>query len=249
MRNLSADDQVWRYMAFGRFVWMLTARKLWLSRADTLGDPWEVALSTDQVRQIVAKAPIQTIDDIAAGTPHEAASARTERIVDEWKKSTYVSCWRVSDHESHALWKLYCGSPEGIAIRTTLGRLRDSVQSLQVQPVNYALEPRSLSLLDLASTKRPAYAYEDEVRVISTHVVGARASSSSQVVGKAELVNWSAEDNIDAVFVHPDADEQFISTVGLSLRSSRQDWSRRCSGRQCELRRHFIFLDRELSSD
>jgi hypothetical protein len=192
---------------------MLTERKLWLSRADTLGDPWEIALSVDQVRQIVAKAPIQTIEDMLADTPHESASGRTERIVGEWKKATYISCWCASDHESHALWKIYCGSPEGIAIRTTLGRLRESVLGLQVQPINYALEPRTLSLLDLASTKRPTYAYEEEVRVISTHLPGARAIGNSEVVGKAELVDWNPEDTIDAVFVHPEADEPFISTV------------------------------------
>ena len=36
--------KVWRYMSFGRFVWMLKRKALWMSRVDQLGDAWEGVL-------------------------------------------------------------------------------------------------------------------------------------------------------------------------------------------------------------
>jgi hypothetical protein len=45
MNNPVSADRVWRYMTFSRFVWLLQNKQLWLSRADLLGDPWELAPS------------------------------------------------------------------------------------------------------------------------------------------------------------------------------------------------------------
>jgi hypothetical protein len=38
------DQKVWRYLSFSRFMWMLQNKQLWLSRADKLDDPWELAI-------------------------------------------------------------------------------------------------------------------------------------------------------------------------------------------------------------
>jgi hypothetical protein len=41
---------------------------------------------------------------------------RAVRINKLWRETTYISCWSSADHESYALWKLFCGSNEGVAI-------------------------------------------------------------------------------------------------------------------------------------
>jgi hypothetical protein len=42
-------------MSFGRFVWMVQNRALWLSRLDMLGDGWEAALSPEQMKEVAVK--------------------------------------------------------------------------------------------------------------------------------------------------------------------------------------------------
>jgi hypothetical protein len=42
-------EKVWRYLKFSRFVRLLQKKKLWLARADLLGDPWEITLMGDQL--------------------------------------------------------------------------------------------------------------------------------------------------------------------------------------------------------
>ncbi len=48
---------VWRYMGFSRFAWLLQRKQLWLSRADKLGDPWEIALAGEQLDHLVKRNP------------------------------------------------------------------------------------------------------------------------------------------------------------------------------------------------
>jgi hypothetical protein len=42
---LADDAKVWRYMKFSRFIWLLQKKQLWMSRADRLGDSWELSLT------------------------------------------------------------------------------------------------------------------------------------------------------------------------------------------------------------
>jgi hypothetical protein len=48
--------KVWRYMSFGRFVWMLREKALWMCRADHLGDAWEGMFSEEELQAIVKTA-------------------------------------------------------------------------------------------------------------------------------------------------------------------------------------------------
>ena len=50
-----------------------------------------------------------------------------------------VSCWHEGEHESDAMWKLYSGSGQGIAIESNVGQLRRSLEAegLQIDRVRY----------------------------------------------------------------------------------------------------------------
>src|ERR1035438_5702295 len=104
-------------MSFSRFVWLLQKRQLWLSRADLLGDPWEITLAGDQLAHVISRHPGRSLTE---ETPYETAMQRAEHIIRLWRQGTFVSCWSSSQHESHALLCIYCRSREGIAIQTTL---------------------------------------------------------------------------------------------------------------------------------
>jgi hypothetical protein len=55
------------------------------------------------------------------------------------RASIYVNCWHCNDYESFAMWKLFARDTEtghgGIAIRSTKGRLRESVNPDRSKPV------------------------------------------------------------------------------------------------------------------
>jgi len=105
---------------------------------------------------------------------------RAERSLDRLQCFTYASCWNMAKNESFLMWKAY--APEGIAVRTTVGKFKNTPQeegrvrlSIQLQKIVYAdhwreLERRGfrhhgipLNKLFL-HTKRKAFSSEREVR-------------------------------------------------------------------------------------
>jgi hypothetical protein len=110
---------VWRYMSFAKFVWTIQNKCLWLSRADLLGDPWEISLSGEQLKLVIDRHPITPIGEV----PKETAEERAKRIIGLWRKNTFISCWNKSPHESDALWKIYCKNTDGIVLQTTYEKL------------------------------------------------------------------------------------------------------------------------------
>ena len=219
MTTLSKSDdtsKIWRYMSFGRFVWMLHSKQLWLPRIDMLGDSWELSLSGEQLAHVVSRYPLTPIDEPRTG-PRETAIERSRRIIHAWRRCTFVSCWTAAEHESHALWRIHCrSSSEGVAVQTTLSRLRDSVEPLPIHRVMYR-EAGSLrqtpGLIQLATEKRPMFAYEKEIRIVyrTRESLDDRDDESRQKPGVG--IDWSPEDVLKGVFVHPDADASFMEAV------------------------------------
>jgi hypothetical protein len=137
------DDgqKIWRYLPFSRFVWLLQKKSLWLARVDTFSDPWEVSLTQDQIEFLAYRHPVSMWD-----SPNvETAFERAKRINAQWRVDTYVNCWSGSDDESHALWRIFCGPSEGVAIQTTIGKLRRALDTIPVYPVVYGEPPPALS--------------------------------------------------------------------------------------------------------
>jgi hypothetical protein len=153
-------DRVWRYMSFAKLVWMLQKKRLWFSRADLLDDKWEVMIDTPQLNSIITSRP----PSISA----EQVIEQTGSEVKARREQTFINCWTSSEHENHALWRIYCPSPESVAIQTTLDRLKNSI-GLPVLKVSYGPHEANGTLPDtlkLVTQKRPMFAYEQETRIV-----------------------------------------------------------------------------------
>jgi hypothetical protein len=206
---------VWRYMSFGRFMWLLQKKQLWLSRADQLGDDWEIALAGEQLKRVIARHPISPLSDPPERT--ESAMERARRILALWRRQTFVSCWSESDHESHALWSIYCNTTEGVAIQTSLAKLRLSVGQLPVYRVAYGVpgeNPRTPNLAELVTKKRLMFDYEREVRVVRLPEQG-KPDPPQDVM--AHAIEWNPEGLIDSIRIHPKADGGFMETVTAAV--------------------------------
>jgi hypothetical protein len=133
--------------------------------AGRLGDPWEISLAGSQLEHVISRHPITPIGE----KRRETAIQRAERINKLWRQNTFISCWSASEDESHALWRIYCGSTDGVAIQTTFARLRESVGELLLYRVTYetpGTRRQTPTLVDLVTKKRPMFAYEEEVRIV-----------------------------------------------------------------------------------
>lgn len=113
-RTFSSKSVIWRYMDFSKYVDLLDSRRLFFSRLDILReqDPYEGSFIplffTSRKRDKSAKRKLRKFD----GT---------------FPKDVYVSCWYLGNSESAALWELFPKSDEGIAVRSTVERLHNSL--------------------------------------------------------------------------------------------------------------------------
>ncbi len=95
------------------------------------------------------------------------------KTLKEISEKTYISCWHNSEHESEAMWKLYCKNPaKGIVIKSKKKTLQaqlenKGINNLQLKPVKYVpnfwikkYNPEP----DIFFNKRPSFEYEKEFR-------------------------------------------------------------------------------------
>ena len=162
--TLQPNTRIWRYMSFARFVSMLQRKRLWLSNIELLDDKWEGMLGGSQLNAILNNRP--------SSLTAEDALKQIKKIVTNQRKLTFVNCWTASEHKSHALWRIFCPSSEGVVIQTTLARLRKSVgvPVLEVTYGEYDSSDVTTDVSKLVTQKRPMFAYEQEVRVVLMQV-------------------------------------------------------------------------------
>ena len=154
------NDALWRYMDLPKLVAMMASKALPLIRVDKFEDKWEGFM-----------APL-------APGEYQGFFAQNEKESDldrcqygeQLRQFYHASCWHLSDIESDAMWKLYMGSNEGVAIRTTyqslIFSLRKASQEFLIGKVRYTKPSAGLSMFLTCMTKREPFAHEKEVRVI-----------------------------------------------------------------------------------
>jgi hypothetical protein len=205
---------LWRYMSFAKFLWLLQNKKLWLARADTLNDPWELALAGDQLQHVILRQPIR---HLGSSEPEENIIDRAVRINKLWRESTFISCWSSAEHESYALWKLFCGSTDGVAICVPLRSLQLALGNVKLYVVTYdnpGTELRTPNALSLATKKRLMFDYEREVRAIAT------TETSDPKLMKGEFgftYDIEPEALIKSIAIHPEADSTLMEAVARAV--------------------------------
>lgn len=208
--TLQPNTRVWRYMSCAKLVWMLQKKQLWLSSIEALDDKWEGTIDVPQLNAIINKRP-----------PSFSAEAVVNRVAESvraLRKNAFVSCWTASEHESHAFWRIYCHSPEGVAIQTTLERLARSA-GLPVMQVTYGPHEADGATPDaarLVAQKRAMFAYEQEVRVVLVRDLADVKHPNRRTIGVG--LDWDPELHIENVWVHPEAPYWFMESVTETVR-------------------------------
>lgn len=194
---------IWRYVDLARLLWVLQERALWFARADKLGDYWEGSLS------------IATL----------ASADHVPRIGKAWRLKAAVSCWHMNEHESVAMWDRYARSDTGLAIRSSIQRLIDSLdrspQNVFLAPVGYIDYDNTPMRVDNAlyplTHKRMSFAFEQELRAITMFPEPTEQVFDLQNNPVGITVPVDVVQLIEAIYVAPSAPSWFLETAARSI--------------------------------
>lgn len=195
--------RLWRYMDFTKFLALLEDSALFFSNATRFEDPYEGALS---------KSNRQHRDFVLSRTQQEQIPVATQDSED-----FAISCWYSATHESAAMWQLYAGSNDAIAIRTSFGKLRTALPDcIKIGLVKYA-DYNQQWISEQAPIhrfmyKRISFKHETELRAI-IDLNDPRAPLNGQIVDGNYLVGLDLNRLITHVFVSPKSQDWYFDLV------------------------------------
>jgi hypothetical protein len=147
-------------MDFAKFVETLESNSLWFARLDQLEDPLEGTHTDAELNRLRKHLEVK----------------RAERLISLFRsarKEVYVNCWRSGPNESLAMWDLYGRGSGIIAIKSTIGNLREAIAAygkpIYISKTRYLdwSDAQSLdNVLVACSRKDLSYEHEAEVRAL-----------------------------------------------------------------------------------
>ncbi len=167
----SDDTTIWRYLDFTKFVSLIDSQALFFSNVGRLEDDFEGAFPE-------ANDDFSCRVDLSQERQEQAAMSFREyrKQARHFRNIVYVNCWQMSPVESVAMWKQYLKSDEGVAIQSTYGRLKSSLQSTHkiligsVQYIDFATDripvDYGVTLFDSFLYKRLHFQHEHELRAM-----------------------------------------------------------------------------------
>lgn len=169
--DANRDHPLWRYIDFPRLISLLHTRELAFIRPDFLGDPWEGLPSIPATEAALKK-------NIKEDLPQSLDCSQATEDLIQFRNSCRttlnqyaVSCWYMQKDESAAMWDKYADS--GLVIQSSVGKLLDSLQSVERQIMVGRVAYRSPESAEWVSDapqslfqKRKSYCHEEEFRLV-----------------------------------------------------------------------------------
>jgi hypothetical protein len=173
---------IWRYMSFTKFMAMLDKQALYFARGDVLAaaDPyegihthvnaaplaWEMAPS-----DFLASRGFKSQEDLDR---FNKLKRKTRDMTAHMRQFFFINCWYLGEDESDAMWKLYCGTHDGICVRSTFGLLVDSIKAVEepvyigkVRYIDYRREAiKEGDAFAPLVHKRRSFQHENEIRAL-----------------------------------------------------------------------------------
>ena len=192
---------IWKYLDLSKFVDLLLTRQLFMSRADKFEDQYEGTFSEptfEEIRKISSDNPAFL---------HQYKKHR-ERVV--------ISSWHTNEWESFAMWQIFTQNNEGLAIQSTLGRLKqaltiDTTYKQYIGEVNYidykkdyiSFEDEFFPFL----FKRRSFQYEREVRMLTD------VTTLGKEIGNGLKVPIDIQELIEKIYIHPKSEVWYKNLV------------------------------------
>lgn len=224
------DALLWRYMDGGKFEWLVSHRRLYVPRADHLGDDLEGTTPGGEInywRNLYEEA---TTDEQRATIVHNRSFfAEMSQKLRTWY---FVSCWHMNDHENNVMWGSYTSTHDAVAIRTTYSTMRKvlpeylfagAVRYIDYETSRFGAGPDMANMFEWIMHKELCFAGEREVRFIAVPPHGRdelmkEFSSCVLATTKVPDVPFYAppidlQSVVQEIVLHPDATRAFVDRM------------------------------------
>ena len=192
---------VWKYLDLSKFLDMLMSQQLFMSRSDKFEDQYEGTFS---------EPTFEEIKKIAANNPKflDYYKSHREKVV--------ISSWHINEYESFAMWQIFTKNNEGLAIQSTIGRLKKALQPEKrieqyIGNVNYIDYKKEYIPFDDTFFpflfKRKSFQYEREVRIISD------VSAQNISINEGLKINVDLNQLIEKIYIHPKSENWYKKLV------------------------------------
>jgi hypothetical protein len=165
-KDLNDEDIVWRYMDFAKFVDLLDKKEQYFVSGHKLKeiDPYEGHFQE-----------IKYLNEDRLSDWEKTLFKKSDEMKrNEQPKFVFINCWHINNQtESDPMWKLYATQNRGIAIRTTVKKLKrsfhDHFQAVDITKVRYVdnrkKDTMNYGIIHRFSEKGISFEYENELRV------------------------------------------------------------------------------------
>jgi hypothetical protein len=229
---------VWRYLDLAKYISLLTKRSLYFPATGRLGDPFEGSLPRN-TRQAWNDAVMAAIGpDAHPQLLLNMATHQREQsdLGAQLRRAFYASCWRQGNHESEAMWKLYCGPHHGVALVLSYNRLADSLTdaSYYIGCVSYLDYDKAVMQPGNAfypfMHKRIAFVHEQEVRILKPGDWPAIIMDRNVKLPTNVELTWDPATHVEKIVISPYAQRWFHDVV----KDVTQALAPSMAGRVCE---------------
>lgn len=218
--NLTENDDlfVWKYLDLSKFLDMLLVKKLFMSRSDKFEDQYEGTFS---------EPTFEEIKKIAENNPKFLDNYKSHR------EKVVISSWHANEYESFAMWQIFTKNNEGIAIQSTIGRLKKAVQlekhfQQYIGEVNYIDYKKDFIPFDDTFFpflfKRKSFQYEREVRIISD------VTSDNLIIDNGLKIDVDINELIEKIYIHPKSENwykklviELVRKLGFNFKIEKSD--------------------------
>ncbi len=182
--SLPRDQTIWRYLSFAKFIAFLHSKALYFATAVQMEDEYEGTFP----RRVISG-----LRELLDGPHSEINLKRISNLAQSIRTRACLNCWYLSDYESEAMWRHSSNSEDGVALKSTIGRLQDSFaavpETIYIGGVEYIdYDQDFLPAHDESEWffyKRKEFAHEREVRALlirKEHGLPASANSRGVLV-------------------------------------------------------------------
>ena len=217
--TLPSDETIiWKYLDLSKFLDMLLSKQLFMSRSDKFEDQYEGTFSEPTFEEI------------------RKISADNPRFLDFYKshrEKVTISSWHINEYESFAMWQIFTQNTEGLAIQTTIGRLKKALEQEKkteqfIGEVNYIDYKKEFIPFDdhffPFLFKRKSFQYEREIRIISD------LSKKEMRIDNGLKVDVALDELIEKIYIHPKSENwyknlviQLVKQLGFDFKIEKSD--------------------------
>ncbi len=173
-RHFKADDSLWRYVDFAKFVAMLEDRAFQFQSPRAFVDPFEGGIHGAILHDIARKFFLEHckhepgLAENFEKMSHEQSEASAWRHYERrLSEAIVVSCWHRSEHESDAMWRLYAKPDQALAVRSDVISLAAILPEVDgdILPLSYVdYDEKNPPANGSLFVKRKAFEHEKEAR-------------------------------------------------------------------------------------